>query len=326
MCNVINTHLLIFAMIYKNAMRKLIYILSFCFLLTNCNDGDIITFELGFEDVEEFSECGELVFYKIKEDPFESLSLKLTSPIDNIEDLLEVNDNDSLVTSYSIDGSSNTFNYRSYGEEHSSTLAEELFCEDVPPSVTITNDSESEDGDVEVTTVLTEDDNDGIPAELEDLNNNGDLEDDDTDQDGLPNYLDDDDDGDNVPTESENPNYSVENGLNEAQDYDDDGTPDYLDTDDDDDGVLTIDEEYDSQDQDPRNDIYDNTVDADYLNPDVNFAVPATAYRQHSILQTYTITVVVTDFELPPLTQSYFDFGTLSPSETQNRYVTPDFN
>ena len=68
--------------------------------------------------------------------------------------------------------------------------------------VVISNES-SDTGTVIFTTQLTEDDNDGIPAEYEDVNGNGNLIDDDTDGDGLPNYLDVDDDGDNVLTTAE---------------------------------------------------------------------------------------------------------------------------
>ena len=43
-------------------MRKFLYILCFGLLLTTCDDGDIIVVSLDFED--EFSQCGDLVFYK----------------------------------------------------------------------------------------------------------------------------------------------------------------------------------------------------------------------------------------------------------------------
>jgi len=46
-------------------------------------------------------------------------------------------------------------------------------------------------------------DNDGIPSIFEDLNNNQLEEDDDTDENGLPNYFDTDDDGDGRPTSEE---------------------------------------------------------------------------------------------------------------------------
>ncbi|MDX1702030.1 MAG: hypothetical protein R3250_15500, partial [Melioribacteraceae bacterium] len=201
-----------------------------------------------------------------------------------------------------------------------------VFCNDIPVNVIITNDSQSDSGSVTVTTLLTEDDNDGIPAELEDINENGDLDDDDSDGDGLPNYLDDDDDGDNVSTSAENPNYSASNGLTEAQDSDQDLIPDYLDTDDDGDGVLTRDEENETVDQNPVNDITDNTIGPDYLNDQVSTETPATAFRIHTIKQTYTVTAIVSDFSFPNLNQDELDFGTLDPAPTNERTVIPDFN
>jgi len=205
-------------------------------------------------------------------------------------------------------------------------LPTSYFCEAITPNVNIITDSESTSGTVTVSTVLTEDDQDGIPAELEDINGNGDLEDDDSDNDGLPNYLDDDDDGDNVKTSAEKPNYSASNGLTEAQDFDLDGVPDYLDTDDDGDGVLTRNEENETQDQNPTNDITDNTIGPDYLNDQISTEIPATAYRIHTIKQTFTVSAEVLGFSFPNLNQDVLDFGTLSPSPTSQRTLTPDFN
>ena len=134
---------------------------------------------------------------------------------------------------------------------------------------TVTNTLDT-DGDGVTDDIDLDDDNDGIPAAFEDLNGDGDLDNDDTDGDGLPNYLDADDDGDNVLTATEMPNYSTEFELTQALDTDGDGTPNYLDTDDDNDGVPTINEEgVNTPNQNPADDISNNTVGADYLNVDV---------------------------------------------------------
>lgn len=313
-------------------MRKLLLFLSVCFLLTNCNDGDIITVDIDFEDTFEYCEVEEvIVFYKTKDDPSESLTLQLNITID---DLIELGIDNMLVSTeetFALSSSSNAFNYRSYN----STLPSSYFCEAITPNISIMSDSESETGTVTVKTILTEDDNDGIPAEIED--ENLDEDDDpstnptDTDGDGIPDYLDDDDDGDNVPTSKENPNYSTSTGFDSAQDTDEDGTPDYLDTDDDGDGVLTRDEENESVDENPTNDITDNSIGADYKNDQVSTQVPATAYRVHSIKQTFTITAEVEDFELTGLiSQDYYDFGTLTLDSQDpcpcTRTLTPVFN
>lgn len=70
-------------------------------------------------------------------------------------------------------------------------------------------------------------DNDGIPSRMEDLNENGILVDDDTDGDGIPNFLDNDDDGDGVLTRDEI--IIHEDGTLEFPDSNGNGTPDYLD-------------------------------------------------------------------------------------------------
>ena len=73
----------------------------------------------------------------------------------------------------------------------------------------------------------TDHDNDSVPTILEDLDGDHNFDNDDTDGDGFPNYLDADDDGDDVLTKDE---YDV-NGDGVADDTDGDGTPDYLDND-----------------------------------------------------------------------------------------------
>lgn len=80
-----------------------------------------------------------------------------------------------------------------------------------------------------------DDDNDGIPSVDEDANGNGFLEDDDSDNDGIPDYLDPrDSDNDTVPDPTEDVN---RNGNLNDDDTDHDGTPNYLDTDSDNDGI-----------------------------------------------------------------------------------------
>lgn len=69
-------------------------------------------------------------------------------------------------------------------------------------------------------------DEDLILSYLEDLNGNGDVYDDDTDNDGLPNFLDVDDDGDGVLTRYEDIN---NDGDPTNDDTDSDGIPNYLD-------------------------------------------------------------------------------------------------
>jgi len=313
-------------------MRKLLYISLIAVLgLVSCDDGDIITTNLTLDDVTEFKSCGDLVFYKVQEVPFESLSLNLSSPSNTIDDFIDGAvdaENNTYVVNYELSNANNSILYRSYAESHTTELADALFCNDIPINIGITNESQNEPsgGQIIVTTTFVEDDGDGIPAEFEDINGDGDYTNDDTDGDGIPNYLDEDDDGDNVPTNVENPNYTASNGLANAQDTDTDGTPDYLDSDDDADGVLTRDEENETQDQNPTNDIATGETIPDYLNINIDSSVPATAYREHAIEQEFTIKVQLSNFILAPLTQTLLEYGTLTPQPTAERTVTPDFN
>lgn len=302
-------------------MRNLLFILTAISLtLFSCDDGDIIDVELDFDDT--FSSCEEtdLVFYKTKSDPSESLSVFISSF--SLDDVFVVGEDKTFSTT-----ESGTFNYRNYSNE--SINGSNLFCNLIPDSsISITQDYTSSCS-VFIETVLTEDDNDGILAELEDINGDGDLENDDTDNDGIPNYLDVDDDGDNVLTKNENPDPDSDGSLSDAQDTDGDGTPDYLDNDDDGDGIATRDEENDSQDLNPANDVTNSNIGADYLNEDVAIAATpkATAYRAHTIQQAYEVTATVLEISIEILSQDELDFGFLSGSGlTDTRTGEPVFN
>lgn len=73
----------------------------------------------------------------------------------------------------------------------------------------------------------TDHDNDSVLTIIEDLNDDHDFNNDDTDSDNIPNFLDDDDDGDGVLTMNE---YDLnKDGI--PDDTDGDGIPDYLDLD-----------------------------------------------------------------------------------------------
>lgn len=311
-------------------MQKLFLLLGFTVLLFGCNDGDIIEYEINFEEIETINYCGDLVLYKIKEDPFESLSIQLNA---TFEDFINDYINGDGIKQYSLSVDGNSFVYRSYGNAYSASLASNLFCSDIPPNLSITNDDISSEGTVTVTTSLVEDDGDGIPAAFEDDNldedNDPSTNPTDTDADGIPDYLDFDDDNDNVPTANENPNYTFEEGLANAQDTDEDGIPDYLDSDDDGDGVNTIDEENETQNQNPIDDITDNSVGADYLNPNIAFEVLATAYRTHIIKQAYTIDLTVENFTISLLQDDYYEFGSMIINSDPcpcSREVEVDFN
>ncbi|MCB4808285.1 hypothetical protein LG651_08475 [Tamlana sp. 62-3] len=297
-------------------MRKpFLYIFSFCLLtIWSCDDGDILDFEFEFD--EEFEYCegvSDLVLYKTKTDPSESMSLLITDY--ELDDLLDVGDDNSL----SLEDVDASFTYRSYYD----TSIDDIFCNEIPTNLNI-NIDETDDVLLDIVTVLTAYDDDDIDSELEDINGDGDLTNDDTDGDGIPNYLDADDDGDNVLTADENPDPDGDGDLSDAQDTDEDGIPDYLDNDDDADGVLTRDEENDSADQNPTNDLTDG-VTPDYLNDLITNTIPATAYRSNTYYTSYYITLDIKEIGISILSQDTLDFGYMTEGP-DSVTTTPDFN
>ena len=127
---------------------------------------------------------------------------------------------------------------------------------------------------------------DGVPTNTEDINANGNYGDDDTDNDGIPDFVDDDDDGDMVLTQFELVNTRPSpRTLNSYSDTDGDGTPNYLDDDDDGDGTLTINEDYNG-DANPTNDDINNNGIPDYLDDQVTANI---IYLPDSAIHIYPI-------------------------------------
>jgi len=318
-------------------MRKIFALSILCLSLFTCDDGDIITSELEFDDT--FRACGDLVIYKTN--PSQSLTLQITGSDFVMSNLIQTEvhpDNPNRLQLVNTEYDQNdvqgnhSFRYRSYA---SST--EGIFCNDVPPdNIQITEDYTSS-GDFTFFVTLIEDDNDGIPAYLEDLNENGDLNDDDTDGDGIPNYMDVDDDGDNVLTVSEG--VTFEEGMTLAEldanalDTDGDGIPNYRDNDDDGDGTLTIDEENaTTQDNNPTNDVTDPNAGPDYLNDQVTTPLLATSNRQHTIYNTFEVRMIAYGLDFSSFQYQTYDFGNLIDISNTNdfdlsstRNITPEF-
>jgi hypothetical protein len=105
-------------------------------------------------------------------------------------------------------------------------------------------------------------DGDGVADVFEDFNGDGDIENDDTDGDGVANYLDNDDDGDGVLTQ-----FEAKDEDGNPADTDGDGDVDYLDDNDDGDALLTINENADPNGDGNPDDAVDTDTDGvpDYL-------------------------------------------------------------
>lgn len=107
-------------------------------------------------------------------------------------------------------------------------------------------------------------DADGVSTMDEDVNQDGNLGNDDTDGDGIPDFIDEDDDGDYVLTNLELINTATGLPENGFLDTDGDMIPNHRDADDDGDGTLTVDEDYNGNNN-PEDDDTNNNGIPDYL-------------------------------------------------------------
>jgi len=195
-------------------MKKyLLFLLTLSML--SCDDGNIDVPGFDFSNAT-INDCGDLVLFKIDEN--ESLIIELNEDNTDGAFFTQERDNDSFSLT---ETGSQTITYRTF-DAQPPTLG--YFCENIPPtSPSIINEWKGS-GTLNVTTTMTEDDEDTIE---EDPNSSLD-----TDGDTFPNFKDWDDDNDGVLTKDEG----------STDDTDGDGILNYLDNDDDGDGILTIEE------------------------------------------------------------------------------------
>lgn len=304
------------------SMIRRLYILFCLILFVACDDGDIITVDLEFD--QELDYCSNntqsFLIYDLREDPNESLSLIIPRGNEQEFPFTEATPIDDPEV-FTINGSSVRFIYRTYNR----AVTESEFCNLVPPGdLSIIEDYEADDGTVSVIVTIDDDDNDGIPSDLEgrDPNGDGDFSDaQDWDGDGIPDYLDEDDDNDNVPTRFEIDDDNLDGDDDPTTmplDTDGDGDADYLDTDDDGDGILTRFEDQ-NLDKNPINDtsLNEGVSIAFYLNP-----LEATDYGDpgftddNEYTRTITASFLVTGFNLEILSAEELDLGTLTYSFT----------
>ncbi|HLU51024.1 MAG TPA: hypothetical protein VKZ42_02585 [Flavobacteriaceae bacterium] len=128
-------------------MRNIFLIFAFAFVLNACDDGDLIVTSFDFEEIN-LKQCGTLgnyVFFKINNDNFETLSLRLQTT----DSILFKED----TVSYTLSALTNTVNYRLYDDN----IPESYFCSSVPPlTPKITTDYISESGTVTIQTRITD--------------------------------------------------------------------------------------------------------------------------------------------------------------------------
>ena len=276
----------------------LIILLSFL----GCNDGnvDVPSFDFSSTSVEN---CGEIVLYKINSNEILVIELAASSDFLTTER--------TTATSFTLSTTgSNTVTYRTLD----ATPTGSYFCQNVPPTSPTILTEWNGTGTLEVLTSLTLDDNDGVESALEDRNSDGDLTNDDSDGDGIANYIDLDDDDDGILTSSEDVNGD---GDFTNDDTDGDGTPNYLDNDDDGDGTPTRSE--------ATSDSNDNGI-LDYLDPETVTPLetdrvgPTNQYQEN-----YESTFTITNFELTDQNGDFirrfdsYDFGTESDTNTVSK-------
>lgn len=298
------------------SMMRRIYIVLSLLLLTACDDGDIITVDLEFDKELDYctNSTESFLIYDLREDPNESLSLIIPRNNDQEFPFTEATPVDDPIE-FEINMSTIRFIYRTYNR----SVGTDELCDLVPPAdLTIVEDYEADSGTAFVTVTIDDDDNDGIPSEDE-YGPGGLADPQDTDGDGIADYLDEDDDNDNVKTINELDTENADGDDNPATnplDTDNDGTADYLDTDDDGDGVLTRFEDEDL-DKNPINDtsITEGVSIAHYLNE-----LEATDYGDPGLTddneysRTVTASFLITGFDFDILSADELDLGTLTYS------------
>ncbi len=291
-------------------MKKIGLAFLFSILIgISCDDGDFVVTSFDFSEANlQSCETGQgFVFYKINNDSFESISLSVNAlPI-----VFEQSDS----VNYTLNENSNIVHYRKY----SASIPTEYFCATVPPtSPEVTSEFVGNQGTATFTITAIRDDQDGID---EPENNQQD-----TDQDGLPDYYDFDDDGDNVPTQIELGEAYLSGNSENPQDSDGDGIPDYLDEDDDNDGVLTRYEDANG-DLDPTNDITNGEID--YLTPATANANAIDLYREHSYTLTSTVELLLNNIVLTNNSEEIIKetlvMGIIENFIDREERITPDF-
>ena len=297
-------------------MQKLLYLLCLCLLVSTCDDGDVIEVELDFDKVLSVCDLSSANYflYDTKKDPSESLSLIF--PKNSTTDLIFNPPTNNYETVLVINGTNTKFNYRTYDGN-----PENLLCNLLPDAATnILKDYEATSGIVTIITTYVEDDDDGIPADVEDANLDGDnnpaTNPTDTDGDGIPDYLDADDDNDNVLTKDEKHNYTQADGLSKAQDTDGDGIPDYKDNDDDGDGVLTRneDENMNGNPMDDRDESSPTPTVPRYLDKEAKDVYNYPTINKNKYKRTYTIKFYIKNVNLDVISLTEINFGTYTYS------------
>ena len=271
-------------------MKKIFSLLFAASLLVSCNDGEIIVTDFNFDD-PQLSWCGDTesqVLYKINNSGVnEAIAFRFDLSTPTPQFFLTEEGRRSIP----LNGSTNQVVYRVFDSE----VQGSYFCNEIPPvSPKVTREFRSTTGgEVVITSTLAnaaDHDGDGVPSSSEGMDSERD-----TDEDGIPDYLDIDDDGDNILTRVEI-KVEAENSANSYPDSDNDGIPDYLDADDDNDGTPTRNEDW-NLNLNPADDQNEEGV-AHYLNPQITDSFEVEGTRENRISRSFRYLVTVKNLTL----------------------------
>jgi hypothetical protein len=322
-------------------MKRYLLLLVTALCFWSCDDGDIIVSDFNFDSDSaltlcefQFENSNQKVLHIVTESN-EAISFRFSESIlDNIDNIIQP---DSFTIPIS---NNNRVNYRRLD---ASVDSEAYFCQTVPPSQpTVLEEFVSTTGGsveftispVSDTDVDTDTDRDGIPDNEEILPGQNIFQSD-SDEDGIPNFLDIDDDNDNIPTITE---IGGRNAPDIDVDTDQDGIPNYLDDDDDGNGVITRYEDlnaFTTEGATPEEPVL-NPLDDDTTGDGTpNFLDPATSdslvvdfFLPNTISRSFRITVVFNNITLQNvasdrtirLNSQGFGFFTFN---TDNEVLTP---
>ena len=302
-------------------MRKFLSLSITALLLFSCSDGDIIVTDFNFDD-PQLSWCGDnqsQVLFKINNSGVnEAIAFRFDLTTPTLQFFLA----DEGQVTIPLNATTNKVIYRVFNGD----VSKDYFCNEIPPvSPQVTREFRSTTGgEVLITSTFanaTDHDGDGVPSASEGMAGEQD-----TDNDGIPDYLDIDDDGDNILTRVER-TVQAENTVNSYPDSDNDGIPNYLDPDDDNDGVPTRNEDWNlnlnpADDQDTEGLAY-------YLNPEITDSFQVDGVRQNSITRSFRYLVTIKNLTLvnqggdgEQIRLQDYELGVIT-SPTQNIVIEP---
>ena len=286
-------------------MRRLLFGIFSLSLLAACDDGDIIVTDFDFDEssIEFCDGPSKNVFYAINNDGvFESISFEFRNNELSFDDDGNITPPDPIDEEITInlDDQNNRIVYRLYDGEIP-TGSNSSFCSVVPPSQPrVVEEWISGSGAVAKITARYTDETGDVDSDGDRIDNidEGWQENQDTDNDGIPDYLDQDDDGDNVNTEEEII-VNVGDNVNEdgQLDTDTDGIPNYLDDDDDNDGVLTRLEVSEDNPTDPTL-LQSTEIGPDYLNDEQTPRYEHDQYNENVITRTFGFQILIENLQL----------------------------